>query len=85
VAGRTYDGKCGVLVRFSWTNRYFALCVDFNCDAFSNSLGLITSVCDVALELPERFRLLALPGEPELAHQLLFALTQQALEVAPLV
>lgn len=30
LAGKTYDGKCGVLVGLSWQNRYFALVPKFN-------------------------------------------------------
>jgi hypothetical protein len=37
VAGKTYDGMCRALVGFSWANRYFALCVDFNYDRLTNS------------------------------------------------
>lgn len=32
-AGKQYNGKCRALVGFSWANRYFELCVDFNYDA----------------------------------------------------
>ena len=29
-AAKPYDGKCRPLLGFSWANRYFELCVDFN-------------------------------------------------------
>ena len=32
-AAKPYDGKCRALLGFSWANRYFELCVDFNYDA----------------------------------------------------
>jgi hypothetical protein len=32
-AAKQYDGKCRALLGFSWANRFFALCVDFNYDA----------------------------------------------------
>jgi hypothetical protein len=36
VANKMYDGMCKALVGFSWANRYFELCVDFNYDALKD-------------------------------------------------
>jgi hypothetical protein len=39
VANKTYNGQCKALVGFSWANRYFALCVEFNYEELEGSSG----------------------------------------------
>ena len=40
VANTTYNGLCKALVGFSWKNRYFELCVEFNYDEFARASGI---------------------------------------------
>jgi len=39
VAHTTYQGLCKALVGFSWQNRYFELCVNFNDEELEGSSG----------------------------------------------